>query len=117
MLSRSTGWHSTVVVDGHEQNEPSGPFGMRTDAMLNFAPFLLALFVLGGGGTQGKPRITLEMLASELGDAGASLGGVFRWVFAVAACCLVVGFVCLLLMEERPLRGRQQSATTPVAAE
>jgi len=38
-------------------------------------------------------------------------------VFAAAACCLAVGLVCLLLMEERPLRGRQPSASTPIAAE
>src|SRR6266536_702272 len=73
--------------------------------------------VRGGSATQGKPRVTLETLAGELGNAGAGLGGVFRWVFAAAACCLAVGLVCLLLMEERPLRGRQQTASTPVAAE
>jgi hypothetical protein len=33
---------------------------------------------------------------------------VFRWVFFAAACCLSVGLACLLLMEERPLRGRTQ---------
>jgi len=27
-------------------------------------------------------------------------------VFFAAACCLAVGLVCLLAMEERPLRGR-----------
>jgi MFS family permease len=78
---------------------------------------VFAAIVLGGGGTQGKPRVTLETLASDLGNAGTSLGGVFRWVFAAAACCLAVGLVCLLLMEERPLRGRQPSASTPIAAE
>jgi len=29
---RSTRAHNTVTVDGAEQNEPTGPFGMRTDA-------------------------------------------------------------------------------------
>src|SRR6266699_2251377 len=78
---------------------------------------VFAAIVLGGSATQGKPRVTLETLAGELGNAGASLGEVFRWVFAAAACCLAVGLVCLLLMEERPLRGRQQTASTPIAAE
>ena len=78
---------------------------------------VFAAIVLGGSATQGKPRVTLETLAGELGNAGAGLGGVFRWVFAAAACCLAVGLVCLLLMEERPLRGRQPSASTPIAAE
>jgi hypothetical protein len=78
---------------------------------------VFAAIVLGGSGTQGKPRVTLERLAAELGNAGTSLGGVFRGVFATAACCLAVGFVCLLLMEERPLRGRHQTVGSPVAAE
>src|SRR6266581_4519548 len=78
---------------------------------------VFAAIVLGGSATQGKPRVTLETLAGELGNAGAGLGGVFRWVFAAAACCLAVGLVCLLLMEERPLRGRQPSASAPIAAE
>ena len=59
----------------------------------------------------------LETLAAQIGTTGGSLGGAFRWVFAAAAGCLAAGLVCLLIMEERPLRGRQQSASTPVAAE
>ena len=78
---------------------------------------VFAAIVLGGSGTQGKPRVTLETLAAELGHAGTDVGAVFRWVFVAAACCLAAGLVCLLLMEERPLRGRQPSASTPIAAE
>jgi EmrB/QacA subfamily drug resistance transporter len=78
---------------------------------------VFAAIVLGGNGTHGRPRLTLETLAAELGAAGATLGGAFRWVFAAAAACLAVGLVCLLLMEERPLRGRQPRASAPVAAE
>src|SRR2546421_7370547 len=78
---------------------------------------VFAAIVLGGSGAEGHPRITLETLAAQLGTAGGSLGGAFRWVFAAAAGCLAVGLVCLLIMEERPLRGRQPSASTPVAAE
>jgi EmrB/QacA subfamily drug resistance transporter len=73
--------------------------------------------VLGGSGVGAKPRITLETLASALGGAGASLAGPFRWVFVAAACCLAVGLTCLVIMEERPLRGRQQTAIQPIAAE
>jgi EmrB/QacA subfamily drug resistance transporter len=78
---------------------------------------VFAAIVLGGSATEGRPRVTLETLAAELGDAGMSLGGVFRWLFATAACCLTIGLICLLFMEERPLRGRQPSASTPIAAE
>jgi len=78
---------------------------------------VFAAIVLGGSATRGRPRVTLETLAAELGNAGTDLGGVFRLLFATAACCLIIGLICLLLMEERPLRGRQPSASTPVAAE
>jgi EmrB/QacA subfamily drug resistance transporter len=78
---------------------------------------VFAAIVLGASGSEGRPRVTLETLAAELGNAGPSLAGVFRWVFAAAAACLAAGLLCLLLMEERPLRGRQPSASTPVAAE
>jgi EmrB/QacA subfamily drug resistance transporter len=78
---------------------------------------VFAAIVLGGSASRGRPRVTLETLAAELGNAGTDLGGVFRLLFATAACCLIIGLICLLLMEERPLRGRQPSASTPVAAE
>jgi EmrB/QacA subfamily drug resistance transporter len=78
---------------------------------------VFAAIVLGESASKGKPRITLETLAAELGNDGTDLGGVFRWLFATAACCLTIGLICLLLMEERPLRGRQPSASTPIAAE
>jgi len=78
---------------------------------------VFAAIVLGGSASKGRPRITLETLAAELGNDGTDLGGVFRWLFATAACCLTIGLICLLLMEERPLRGRQPSASTPIAAE
>ncbi len=76
---------------------------------------IFGAIVLGGSGTQGRPRITLETLAAELGQA--DLAGVFKWVFAAAACCLAIGLLCLIIMEERPLRGRQQAAGKPIPAE
>jgi MFS family permease len=60
-----------------------------------------------GGGESAHAGLTLEALA-EVGRSGGDLAGVFRWVFFAAACCLSVGLACLLLMEERPLRGRTQ---------
>jgi EmrB/QacA subfamily drug resistance transporter len=76
---------------------------------------IFGAIVLGGSGSQGRPRITLETLAAEL--AQADLAGGFKWVFAAAACCLAIGLLCLIIMEERPLRGRQQAASTPIPAE
>jgi sugar phosphate permease len=61
--------------------------------------------VLGGASHAG---LTLEALATEVGRSGGDLAMVFRWVFSAAACSLAVGLACLLVMEERPLRGRSQ---------
>jgi EmrB/QacA subfamily drug resistance transporter len=52
--------------------------------------------VPGGGST------TLEHLAAGQGGPSAS---VFRWVFVAGVVCLIGAFACLLLIEERPLRG------------
>jgi MFS family permease len=74
--------------------------------------------VLGGAAGTHHAGLTLETLATEVGQTGASLAPVFRWVYAAAACCLTVGLACLVAMEERPLRGtRQPAAENPVAAE
>jgi MFS family permease len=77
---------------------------------------IFGAIVLGGNGTGLRRGITLETLASTLGPVGVSLADAFRWVFVAAACCLAVGFVCLVVMEERPLRGRQ-AASQPMPAE
>ena len=57
-----------------------------------------------------------ERGAGSLGAFAATLGvdlaEVFRWVFAAAALVLVLAFVAIVLMEERPLR----STTTPTPA-
>lgn len=75
--------------------------------------------VLGGTGGAHHAALTLESLATEVGQTGAALAPVFRWVFAAAASCLTVGLVCLVAMQERPLRGTRQppAAENPVAAE
>jgi sugar phosphate permease len=70
--------------------------------------------VLGNTSGEGA-RITPETLAAQ-GVGAAGLTSVFQVVFATAAFCLCVGLICLLIMEERPLRGRQTSRK-PVAAE
>jgi EmrB/QacA subfamily drug resistance transporter len=64
--------------------------------------------VLGGAGGAQNAGVTLEALAAAVGRSGGDLAMVFRWVFFAAACCLAVGFACLLAMEERPLRGRSR---------
>ena len=83
----------------------------------SFGVSVFGAIVLGGNGTGLRHGVTLETLATTFGGAGTSLAGAFRWVFVAAAGCLTVGLVCLLMMEERPLRGRQQSPAQPMPAE
>jgi hypothetical protein len=42
----------------------------------------------------------------QLAIGHSALGGnAFRWVFAAAAACLLAALLCVLAIEERPLRG------------
>ena len=63
--------------------------------------------VLGGIGDNG-PATTIEKLMTTHGD----LAPAFHWVFIAAACCLGVSFLCVLLVEERPLHGPLRPAET-----
>ncbi len=54
-----------------------------------------------GGLTEGSPGMTIDKLVAGHGD----LAPAFRWVFIAAAVCLVISFLCLLAVEERPLHG------------
>ncbi len=48
---------------------------------------------------------TLETLAGN-GQAAGAFAAAFRWVFIAAAVFLTVAFLAMLVVEERPLRGR-----------
>lgn len=59
--------------------------------------------ILGGAG--GREGLTLTALAAQADQNGTNLSHAFGLLFAAAAGCIAVGLICLLLMEERPLRG------------
>jgi MFS family permease len=58
------------------------------------------------------PERGAASLGSFAGALGIDIADVFRWVFVAAAVCLVLGFISIAFMEERPLR----ATTTPTAA-
>jgi EmrB/QacA subfamily drug resistance transporter len=58
------------------------------------------------------PERGAASLGAFAGALGIDLADVFRWVFVAAAVCLVLGFVAIACMEERPLR----ATTTPTTA-
>jgi MFS family permease len=76
-----------------------------------FATILIGGFDAGGHG------LTLEMLAGGAKRAGADFAELFRWVFAAGAVFLLAGLIAVLLIEEKPLRGRTEAAGVPAAAE
>jgi len=62
-----------------------------------------------------------ERGAASLGAFAASLGidlaEVFRWVFVAAALCLVLSFMAIAAMEERPLRSTTSAPAATIAAD
>jgi EmrB/QacA subfamily drug resistance transporter len=70
---------------------------------------------LGGGGMESRAGITLAAL-SQSGGSSAEFAHVFQWLFAIAACFLAIGLLCLLIMEERPLRGHPARQSEVAAA-
>jgi hypothetical protein len=57
--------------------------------------------ILLGGAHDGSGVMTLEKLAAGHGDMAPA----FHWVFIVAAVFLGISLLCLLAVEEHPLRG------------
>jgi EmrB/QacA subfamily drug resistance transporter len=65
-----------------------------------------AIILTGLGRSGGKAADVLAAMES----GNADLAGIFRYVFAAGAAFLLVSIAALLLMEERPLRGRSEAA-------
>jgi MFS family permease len=83
-----------------------------TTAAFNFfrslgSAILVAVFgaiLLGMLGVAGQPISSVEMLVADAAARGTPIAPVFGILFAAGALTLAIGFVCLLAMEERPLR-------------
>lgn len=63
----------------------------------------LLLGLLGVGGQQAQ---SLEALVADAATRGVPLEPVFGWIFAAAAALVAVGYLFMVIMPERPLRGR-----------
>jgi hypothetical protein len=66
---------------------------------------VMGAIVLAGLGVTPERGTGVEVVAQTAGAAGVDVAEVFRWVFAAALAVSIVGFVAVLRLEERPLRG------------
>ena len=69
---------------------------------------LVAVFgtiFLSGLGVGGQSAGSLERLVAIAARNGTPIGPVFTMIFGAAAITLVIGFLCFLAMEEKPLKG------------
>jgi len=75
---------------------------------------IMGAIILAGVGGDGGAQLLAATGAGGQGVGGAGgtvdLTGIFRWVFVCGAVFLVVSIIALMRMEERPLRGRSESA-------
>ena len=86
--------------------------GVATGTM-NFFRALGATFIVTGFGAivlAGAPAVRGLPAGAVLVETDADA---FRWVFAAAIACLVIALACVVVLEERPLRGA--SLPRPVA--
>src|SRR5262249_8114367 len=65
---------------------------------------IMGAIMLAGFGVAAERGRGAEALIAA-GMAAGDAANVFRWVFAAAAAFLVIGFVALIRLPERPLRG------------
>jgi EmrB/QacA subfamily drug resistance transporter len=95
---------STIVMQNGVKPHQMG----TATGTLNFfrtlgGAIIVAVFgaIILGGGTYGSGVMTLEKIAASHGDMAPA----FHWVFIAAAIFAAISFVCLLLVEEKPLHG------------
>jgi EmrB/QacA subfamily drug resistance transporter len=69
-------------------------------AVAVFGAILLRMLGATGGAA------SLDALVAEAAERGTAIAPIFSVLFWVSAATLVVGFLCLLAMEERPLKAR-----------
>ena len=78
---------------------------------MNFFRSLGSTFIVTGFGAivlAGAPSI--RGLSASAALAGTDAANGFRWVFGAAALCLAIALACVLVVEERPLRGPAKPA-------
>jgi EmrB/QacA subfamily drug resistance transporter len=92
------------VVKPHQLGTATGTLNFFRTLGGAIVVALFGAIVLGGIG-DGSGVIMPGKIAAGHGD----LAPAFSWVFIAAAICLAISFLCLLVIEERPLHGPAQA--------
>jgi EmrB/QacA subfamily drug resistance transporter len=104
------------AVPMHQVGTATGTMNFFRALNSALAVAAMGAIVLAGLGAVPERGTGTSNLASTLAARGLDFALVFRWVFAAAAVLLVLGLICLIIMEERPLRGPATAANvTPPA--
>jgi EmrB/QacA subfamily drug resistance transporter len=93
------------VVKPHQLGTATGTLNFFRTLGGAIVVAVFGAIVLGGVADDSGPT-TLDRLAAGHGD----LGPAFHWVFIAAGACLLISFLCLLVVEERPLHGPLRQA-------
>ena len=70
-----------------------------------------AIILSGLGHTGGEGAGRAADVLAQMDANGEGLAGIYRWVFVACALFLMASIFALIMMEERPLRGRSESGT------
>jgi EmrB/QacA subfamily drug resistance transporter len=75
-----------------------------------------AIILSGLGHTDGGGAGRAADVLAQMAANGEGLAGIYRWVFVACALFLLASIFALIMMEERPLRGRSESGAAKAQA-
>ena len=102
------------AVPNHQVGVAMGAMNFFRALASAFAVAVMGAILLAGLGVTLERGGSAGAVAANVGSLGFDFAATFRWVFAAAEVFLVASLVTLILMEERPLRGPEQSAAGPL---
>jgi hypothetical protein len=98
------------AVPNHQVGVAMGAMNFFRSLASAFAVAVMGAILLAGLGVTLQRGGSAAAVAANVGPLGFDFAGVFRWIFVAAEVFLVAALATLIFMEERPLRGPDQSA-------
>ncbi|HVZ12875.1 MAG TPA: MDR family MFS transporter [Bauldia sp.] len=94
------------AVEPHELGTATAAFNFFRSLGSAFFVAVFGAVFIGSLGIGGQAIGSLEQLIQQAASQGTSVGPAFLYVFGAAAITLAAGFLCMVAMEELPLRTR-----------